>query len=150
MSSYRRPPHRLRPTHLTLVDEASRRAPVDLAVAALRPPQRRVLRLLLTGASLPLVAQAADIHLRDVLLWLSDDFTFRPAIEAVQRDLTPASRSRLRALIALELKSNDVPGLDATAHATLAVLRAIGRLDAETDLLHRSALRTERWKAGGT
>ena len=38
--------------------------------------------------------------------------------------------------------------LDAEAWATLAVIRALGRLDAETNLLEQSVLRATFWSTG--
>jgi hypothetical protein len=124
---------------------ARRAVAFDLAIAGLRLAQRRVLRLLLTGASLELVAQAAAVDRYHIVHWLGDGTTYRPAVDALQNDLGPAMRGRLHALIVSELAARDDDGLEAAAWATLAVIRAIGRLDTETNLLHHSSLRAERW-----
>lgn len=125
---------------------ARRAAAFDLAVTALTRTQQQVLRLLLTGASVTLVAEAAAVDRYHIVHWLGDDLTYRAAVDALQRDLGPAMRARLHALVVSELARANDDGLDATGWATLVMLRAIGRLDTETNLLARSALRAERWK----
>jgi hypothetical protein len=123
-----------------------RAAAFDVAVASLRPAQRRVFRLLLTGASIHLVADAAGVDRVQIVHWLNDGVTYQQAIDALQADLAPPIRARLHELIIAELTAQpDDHELEATARAILAVIRAIGRLDIETSVLDRSALRADRW-----
>jgi hypothetical protein len=126
----------LNTTPLTRFDAALR----DLTVA-----QQRVLRLMLTGARIALVSGAAGEQRRLVARWLGGERVFLPALQAVQRDLDAPSRARLHGYVTRELMWENDEALDAEAWATLAVIRALGRLDAETNLLERSLLRATFW-----
>lgn len=117
----------------------------DVELRELSEPQRRVLRLMLTGARIALVAGAAGESRRDVSRWLGGERVYLPALRAVQRDLEPPSRARLHGYVTRELMWENDEALDAEAWATLAVIRALGRLDAETNLLERSVLRATFW-----
>jgi hypothetical protein len=120
----------------------------DLALADLTPVQRRALRLLLTGASVQLVADAVGVDYYQLIRWLSDDRTYHVAINALQSDLHPAMRARLQNILVTELTAGDDELLDISTRSTLSIIRAIGRLDTETDFLSRSELRAERWSTG--
>lgn len=120
----------------------------DAALQELTEPQRRALRLLLTGARVALVSGAAGESRRVLDRWLGNEHVYLAPLRAVQRDVSPPERARLHAYITHELMWENDEGLDAEAWATLAVIRALGRLDAETDLLDRSFLRTELRRTG--
>lgn len=117
----------------------------DVELRELSEPQRRVLRLMLTGARIALVSGAAGESRRDVSRWLGGERVYLPALRAVQRDLEPTSRARLHGYVTRELMWENDEALDAEAWATLAVIRALGRLDAETNLLEQSVLRATFW-----
>ena len=104
-----------------------------------------MLRLLLTGARMALIAGASGEHRRVLDRWLGTEHVYLATLRAVQRDLGPSARAHLHAYITRELIWENDEGLDAEAWATLAVIRALGRLDAETNLLDDSVLRTESW-----
>ena len=120
----------------------------DVELRELTEPQQRVLRLMLTGARIALVAGAAGESRRAVSRWLGGERVYLPALRALQRDLDPASRSRLHGYVTRELMWENDEALDAEAWATLAVIRALGRLDAETNLLEQSVLRATFWSTG--
>ena len=117
----------------------------DVELHELTEPQRRVLRLMLTGARIALVAGAAGEGRRAVSRWLGAERVYLPALRAIQRDVDPASRARLHGYVTRELVWENDESLDAEAWATLAVIRALGRLDAETNLLEPSVLRATFW-----
>ncbi len=117
----------------------------DVELRELTEPQRRVLRLMLTGARIALVAGAACESRRSVSRWLGAERVYLPALRAVQRNLEPTSRARLHGYVTRELMWENDETLDAEAWATLAVIRALGRLDAETNLLGESVLRATFW-----
>lgn len=117
----------------------------DVELRELTESQRRVLRLMLTGARIALVAGAACESRRAVSRWLGAERVYLPALRAVQRDLEPTSRARLHGYVTRELMWENDETLDAEAWATLAVIRALGRLDAETNLLEQSVLRETFW-----
>lgn len=117
----------------------------DVELRELTEPQQRVLRLMLTGARIALVAGAAGESRRSVSRWLGAERVYLPALRAVQRDLEPTSRARLHGYVTRELMWENDEALDAEAWATLAVIRALGRLDAETNLLEQSVLRATFW-----
>jgi hypothetical protein len=116
----------------------------DRALAGLGQEQRRMLRFLLTGASLQMVAMAMGIERRRLLELLSDHYLYRPAFEALQHDLQPEMRATLNALTEHELTHIREAGLDADSRAMLAIIRAVGRLDTEVSVLAHSALHP-RW-----
>ncbi len=120
-------------------------AEFDAEIHELTGPQRRVLRLMLTGARVALVAGAAGEHRRSLDRWLGSEHVYLSALRAVQRDVGPTARARLHTYMTRELIWENDEGLDAEAWATLAVIRALGRLDAETNLLEQSLLRSEMW-----
>jgi len=117
----------------------------DVELRELTEPQQRVLRLMLTGARIALVAGAAGESRRAVSRWLGGERVYLPALRAVQHDLDPASRARLHGYVTRELMWENDEALEAEAWATLAVIRALGRLDAETNLLEQSVLRATFW-----
>lgn len=117
----------------------------DVELRELTEPQRRVLRLMLTGARIALVSGAAGEQRALVARWLGGERVFLPALQAVQRDLDAPSRARLHGYVTRELMWENDEALDAEAWATLAVIRALGRLDAETNLLEHSLLRATFW-----
>lgn len=117
----------------------------DAELRELTEPQQRVLRLMLTGARIALVAGAAGESRRAVSRWVGAERVYLPALRAVQRDLDPTSRARLHGYVTRELMWENDEALDAEAWATLAVIRALGRLDAETNLLEQSVLRATFW-----
>lgn len=103
-----------------------------------------MLRFLLTGASLQMVAMAIGVERRRVIDLLADHFLYRPAFEALQHDLDQEMRARLHVLTEHELGHIREGGLDADSRAMLAIIRAVGRLDTEMSLLEHSALHP-RW-----
>jgi len=117
----------------------------DVELRELTEPQQRVLRLMLTGARIALVAGAACESRRAVSRWLGGERVYLPALRALQRDLNPMARARLHGYVTRELMWENDEALDAEAWATLAVIRALGRLDAETNLLEQSVLRATFW-----
>ncbi|HEY7894417.1 MAG TPA: hypothetical protein VIC24_05915 [Gemmatimonadaceae bacterium] len=117
----------------------------DASLRELSDAQRRVLRLMLTGARIALVSGAAGEQRRLVARWLGAERVFLAALQAVQRDLDGPSRARLHGYVTRELMWENDEGLEAEAWATLAVIRALGRLDAETNLLEHSVLRATFW-----
>ena len=120
----------------------------DVELRELTEPQQRVLRLMLTGARIALVAGAAGESRRAVSRWLGGERVYLPALRALQRDLDPTPRRRLHGYVTRELMWENDEALDAEAWATLAVIRALGRLDAETNLLEQSVLRATFWSTG--
>lgn len=118
-------------------------AAFDDALRALAPTQRRALRLLLTGARLALVAGATGEDRRSLVSWIGAEHTFVAALQSLQRDLDVTDRATLRALVAAELRWENDELLDAEQWATLALIRAVGKLDARSHLLDRSLLRRE-------
>ena len=123
-------------THLTRFDATLRE---------LSDAQRRVLRLMLTGARIALVSGAAGEQRRLVARWLGAERVFLPALQAVQRDLDAPARARPPGYVTHELTWGDDEEIEAEEWATLAVIRALGRLDAETNLLEHSVLRASFW-----
>jgi hypothetical protein len=123
-------------------------ASFDHAVARLVPEQRRMLRFLLTGASLQMVAMASGIERRRLVQLLSDHSLYRPAFEALLVDVEPEMRARLHVLTEQELLYLREAGLDADARAMLAIIRAVGRLDTEMGILAHSALHPRGVSAG--
>jgi hypothetical protein len=113
----------------------------ETAIAGLCTVQRRVLRMLLTGAPVPLVTALAMVDARQVEDWLIDDGPLHAAIATLHRGLPASLRTRLRTLVQREIRSFDAALHDASARASLVIVRAIGRLDAEEHLLEHSALR---------
>ncbi|HKB54940.1 MAG TPA: hypothetical protein VKD22_13170, partial [Ramlibacter sp.] len=82
---------------------ASPLARFDLQLRELSDGQRRVLRLMLTGARLALVSGAAGESRTVVSRWLGAERVFLPALHAVQRDLDPTARARLHGYVTREL-----------------------------------------------
>jgi len=117
----------------------------DAALRDLSDAQRRVLRLMLTGARIALVSGASGEQRRVVSRWLGAERVFLPTLQAVQRDLDAPSRARLHGYVTRELMWENDEALEAEAWATLAVIRALGRLDAETSVLEQSMLRATFW-----
>jgi len=141
-----RPALRLEPPRAALSTPApDALAQFDAELRDLTEPQRRVLRLMLTGARIALVSGAAGESRRAVSRWLGAERVYLPALRCVQRDIDPVSRARLHAYVTRELTWENDEALDAEAWATLAVIRALGRLDAETNLLEHSVLRATFW-----
>lgn len=124
---------------------ARRGAAFDHALDELTDSQRRVLRLLLTGARASLVADVSGEARADLANWLGRDQIYHRVIEAAQSGLPPTAQADLFSLIVTELAEQDEDELDAGARATLSIIRALGRLDADTDCLAHSRLRADRW-----
>lgn len=126
---------------------ALRTAALDRALARLTDGERRVLRLLLTGARASLVAVVAGETRAEVVNWLGRDQVYQRVIEAAQIGLAPAAQGDLFSLIVTELAQPDQEELDAGARATLAIIRALGRLDADLDRAAQSGPDADRWNA---
>ncbi|HEX6533343.1 MAG TPA: hypothetical protein VF041_02030 [Gemmatimonadaceae bacterium] len=120
------------------------------AIAALGADQRSVLRMLLTGAPFALVVSLAAVEPRLVEEWLGNGGPLHAAIDALHHDIPASLRTRLRALVQREIRASDALPHDASARASLVLVRAIGSLDAEQHLLEHSALRRDEWSGGGS
>jgi hypothetical protein len=134
-------------------EPGSARAPASIpdferALAILTVTQRRVLRCLLTGASLPLIAGVAGVDPRDIEAWLVDGGALHHAIAALHRALPAPLGARLRAGILRELRALDGSAHEPAARATLAIVRVLGHLDSELRLLDHPLLRRDDWSAG--
>lgn len=101
--------------------------------------------MLLTGAPLALIVSLAAVEPRLVEEWLTDDGPLQVAITALHRDIPAPLRARLRVLVQREIGASDALPHDASARASLVLVRALGCLDAERHLLEHSALRQEAW-----
>lgn len=120
----------------------------ERALEFLSITQRRILRCLLTGASLPLIAGIFAVDPRDIEEWLVEGGALHRAITALHRALPFPLCARLRVGITNELRALDGSPHEPAARATLAIVRAVGRLDAELRLLDHSPLRRDGWSVG--
>jgi AcrR family transcriptional regulator len=98
---------------------------------ALKPKQRTVLELLLTGMSISEAARSCGVDRGTVHRWLRDDGAFQAALNRGQRTLRRASEARLEVLAAEALDAVRRAVQDGDARTAIGLLRGLGMLSGQ-------------------